>query len=78
MTNVLLIIVTLAIAIGRFYITPRLDLPTTTGTYEAIAHLFVGGLFGAWLMDRCQWVWLCLALGVSLLELVMFLIQKFA
>lgn len=32
-------------ALGRIFITPRLtNIPTVTGTYEALAHLFVGFL----------------------------------
>jgi hypothetical protein len=83
--------VAFVIGIARFTITPRLNLPTVEGSYEAFAHLFVGGLFGAWLFckwdrspstidlnrgDRfasaCFW-W---AIGLSLLELAMFLLQK--
>lgn len=74
--NYLLMLVTAAIALLRFEITPRLDLPTATGSYEAFAHLFVGGLIGAWLVKRTEWLWLEMAVAVSLLELVMFLVQK--
>lgn len=82
-----------ATAIGRFMITPRLELPTSEGSYEAFAHLFVGWLFGV------SWVWMkqdagdhwriaslgntlkkCIhfqcAIGLSMLELVAFLVQK--
>ncbi len=70
-----LLLTTLAIAAVRFLIEPRLDLPTATGSYEAVAHLFVGGLFGAWLVNR-QRPLLLMAVSVSLLELIMFLVQK--
>jgi len=76
MLNFALLLVTVAIGVARFLITPRLDLPTAGGSYEAFAHLFVGGLFGAWVVKRSQWPWLVMAIAVSLLELVMFLVQK--
>lgn len=48
--------VTIIFMVGRLFITPRLQLPTSTGSYEALAHLWVGGLFGAaiayWLSSR--------------------------
>lgn len=49
MTKLLLIIAIAACGIGRFFIVPRLQLPTWEGSYEAFSHLFAGGLFGAWL-----------------------------
>lgn len=84
----------------RFTITPRLDLPTATGSYEAVTHLWVGGLFGAalafsicrdisqarqcfstynseckfWEYEKNCWI---LGTALSLVELVMFLVQKF-
>ena len=76
MTNIVLILVTALIGALRFVIVHRLDLPTAEGSYEALSHLFVGGLFGAWFVRRDKWLWLILAVSVSLLELVMFLIQK--
>jgi hypothetical protein len=57
---------------------PRLDLPTAQGSYEAFAHLFVGGLFGAWVVKRTKLLWLVLAVSVSILELVLFIVQKLA
>jgi hypothetical protein len=86
MANFVLIAITIVIAGLRFVIVPRLDLPTAEGSYEAFAHLFVGALFGAWLAmwrgwklrepGYSMWLWLGLASAVSLLELVMFVIQK--
>lgn len=26
------------------------------GSYEAIAHVFVGGIIGAWLVNRARWL----------------------
>lgn len=74
------------LVVGRFLITPRLDVPTMVGCYEAFAHLFVGGLFGVWFNRKgtraeaiCPIGFDCLVLAIalSLFELVMFLIQKF-
>jgi len=43
-----LILCAIAIGVGRFFVsTHALSL---SGTYEALAHLFVGGLIGAWLV----------------------------
>lgn len=63
--------------VGRCIITPRLDLPTAEGSYEAFAHLFVGALFGAGI-TRKDAFWFGIAIGLSLFELVMFLLQKFS
>src|SRR6185312_13191688 len=92
-----LILLAALIGIGRLFITPRLELPTAEGSYEAFSHLFVGGLIGAWIMGRCTLslgqkgddngqprtvarsaTWFCfwLAIGISLIELVCFMIQK--
>ncbi len=76
MKNFILLLTTLLIAGLRFVIEPRLNLPTSEGSYEAFAHLFVGGLIGAWLVKRSEWKWLAMAIGVSLVELVMFILQK--
>jgi hypothetical protein len=67
---------TIAVIVGRLLIVPRLDLPTAEGSYEAFAHLFVGGLFGAWMVKRTEWLWLSLAIAASILELVIFIVQK--
>jgi hypothetical protein len=74
-----LIVVTVILAVGRFFITPRLDLPTATGSYEAVAHLFVGGLIGVWLASsNVKLGRLCLGLTIafSLLEVIVFVVQK--
>jgi hypothetical protein len=39
------------------------------GSYEAMAHIFVGGLFGAWLVNRQRWL-LMAALAISAVELI--------
>lgn len=73
--DVALALITLAFGVMRFFITPRLDLPTMTGCYEAFVHLFVGGLIGAYIVKRNS-VWLVLAVCITILEVVMFLVQK--
>ena len=50
MTDTVLVLLTLVVAGLRCLMAPRLDLPTAQGSYEAFAHLFVGGLFGAWML----------------------------
>jgi hypothetical protein len=39
------------------------------GSYDAMAHILVGGLFGAWLVNRARWL-LMTALAVSAVEVV--------
>ncbi len=39
------------------------------GSYEALAHLVVGGLFGAWLANRARWL-LMTALALSAVEVL--------
>lgn len=73
---------TILLAALRLLITPRLDLPTATGSYEATAHLWVGLLLGLWLgllaPRRRDSAWLCFwsATALSLWELLLFTIQK--
>ena len=59
----------LAFCVGRFFVPGHgLSLP---GTYEAFAHLFVGGLIGGWVV--CRKSWLLYVVGVmSLVELLAF------
>lgn len=73
------------VIIGRLLIEPRLSVPTWEGSYEALAHLYVGGLIGWWWKRRdlaCEKIdgkgfkCLMLAVALSLFELVMFLYQK--
>jgi hypothetical protein len=77
MSNILIVLFSILTVIGRCLITPRLILPTAEGGYESFAHLFVGGLFGAWIV-KWDWRWWpgWIAVGLSLFELVMFMIQK--
>lgn len=69
------VLVTMAFAVGRFAIEPRLNLPTETGSYEAFVHLWVGGLVGFWWSNRDK-RYLGLAAGITVFEVVMFIVQK--
>lgn len=49
-SNLIVLLLCIAVGVGRFFVpTHDLSLP---GTYEAFAHLLVGGLIGAWLVTR--------------------------
>jgi len=37
------------------------------GSYEAIAHMFVGGVIGAWMVTRARWL-LVTAIGLTVVE----------
>ncbi len=58
----------LALVIG--FVRPLLDSHplSVEGSYEAFAHLFVGGLIGAWLVTR-ELVYSTLVVVLSLVEL---------
>ena len=45
------------------------------GSYEAFAHLFVGGLIGAWLVTR-ERLYLGLVIGLSIVELASALFKR--
>ena len=63
----ILIATAVLIAIARpFMPTHPASLP---GSYEAAAHLFVGGVIGAWIATRQRWL-LVIAIGVSVVEVV--------
>jgi hypothetical protein len=66
----LLCLAALALAVGRFFV-PTREL-SAVGTYQAFAHLFVGGLAGAWCASR-RWVFLVLFVVLAAVELVAFL-----
>ena len=73
--SIVLITVAIALGIGRLFITPRLKIPTWSGSYEAFAHLFVGGLIGACVVAPCGlYAWLIGALSVW--EIAAFAIQR--
>lgn len=69
MVNVVLLIVALLFGVFRFSMpSHQLSLP---GTYEAFAHLFLGGLIGAWLVSKEKF-YLLVVLALSAVELVAF------
>ena len=73
MKYVVLILLVVLFGVARFFI-PTHEL-SVHGSYEAFAHLFVGGLIGAWLVSKNK-VYGLLALGLSGLELTAFLTLK--
>jgi hypothetical protein len=73
--RVVLILLAALFAVARLFVGHRE--PSLAGSYQALAHLFVGGLLGAWLVDRQQWAW-CgwLALGLSAVEVLAFVLGR--
>jgi hypothetical protein len=80
MTNIAIIAVAALIGLVRPFLPAHAV--SLAGTYEAVAHLFIGGLCGAWLMtssggngarDRALWVYVIL--GLSAIELACFLLK---
>jgi len=71
---------TALIAIGRIFITPRLThIPSPEMSYEAFAHLFVGGLIGiSWYDwdDKLATLYGRIGWGLAVWELVWFIVQK--
>jgi hypothetical protein len=60
-------IIAIAIVLGviRPFLSPH---PVSLqGSYEAIAHLFVGGVIGAWLVTRARWL-LVIGIGLTVVE----------
>ena len=60
-------IIALAIVLGviRPFLSPH---PVSLqGSYEAFAHLFVGGVVGAWLVTRARWL-LVIGIGLTVVE----------
>ncbi len=86
LTQIIMCIAAVLIAIGRFLI-PGHDL-SLSGTYEAFAHIWVGAIGTFWLQNA-RWVWLggifpvwidpygyaILLLGLTTLETVMFMLR---
>lgn len=52
--QVLVVLLAIAVAIGRFFLATGID---TGDIYKDAAHLFVGGLAGAWLVSRSRFYW---------------------
>ena len=73
------------IVIWRLFITPRLNIPTSTGFHEATAHVFVGCLLGMYLASLNSDYYLCvkdrrrylsMAVFVTVAEILIFAVQK--
>lgn len=58
-----------------FYPTRGLETFSLPGTYEAISHMVVGGLLGAWLVSW-ERVYLWLFLGLTAVEVLAFLLWR--
>ncbi len=43
--------------------------------FQAVAHLYVGGLLGAWWVGRDRWL-LWIAVGLSVVEVVCFFVLR--
>lgn len=65
-TNALLILVMLSLSVLRMT-------GFTSQAYQAAAHLYVGGLIGAWLVSR-KWRYVILAVVISGVEVAAFFI----
>lgn len=69
----LIVSVALVVGIVRPFLTSH---PlSAAGSYEAFAHLFVGGLIGAWLVTRNR-LYLGLVIGLSIVELASALLKR--
>lgn len=69
----LIALAALAVGIIRPFLTSH---PLSAeGSYEAFAHLFVGGLIGAWLVTR-ERLYLRLVVGLSIVELASALFKR--
>ena len=75
MLHALVVLLAIILGVGRFLITPRLNLPTAEGVYEAFAHLFIGALIGAAAVRRSR-LYVTVVVGLTLIELVAFLVQR--
>jgi hypothetical protein len=69
-------IIAIAVVLGviRPFLSPH---PVSLqGSYEAIAHLFVGGVFGAWLLTRARWL-LVIGIGLTVVEVASTIASSF-
>jgi hypothetical protein len=69
-------IIAIAIVLGviRPFLSPH---PVSLqGSYEAIAHLFVGGVVGAWLVTRGRWL-LVIGIGLTVVEVASAVVSSF-
>jgi hypothetical protein len=69
-------IIAIAIVLGviRPFLSPH---PVSLqGSYEALAHLFVGGVVGAWLVIRSRWL-LVIGIGLTVVEVASAVVSSF-
>ena len=69
-------IIAIAIVLGviRPFLSPH---PVSLqGSYEAVAHLFVGGVVGAWLVTRGRWL-LVIGIGLTVVEVASAVVSSF-
>ena len=65
--KIAVITLAVAVAIARPFLPPH---PVSIqGSYEALAHLLVGGVFGAWLATRKSWL-LFTGIGITAVEII--------
>ncbi len=65
--KIAVITLAVAVAIARPFLPPH---PVSMqGSYEALAHLLVGGVFGAWLATRKSWL-LFTGIGITAVEII--------
>jgi hypothetical protein len=68
MPHVKYAVIAIAIVLGiiRPFLSPH---PVSLqGSYEAVAHLFVGGIIGAWMVTRARWL-MAIAVVLTLVEI---------
>jgi hypothetical protein len=60
-----IIAIALVLGVIRPFLSPH---PVSLqGSYEALAHLFVGGVIGAWLVTRARWL-IVIGIGLTVVE----------
>jgi hypothetical protein len=67
LVKIAVITLAVAVAIARPFLPPHQV--TMQGSYEALAHLLVGGVFGAWLATRKSWL-LFTGIGITAVEII--------
>lgn len=60
-----------ALCLARFAVPPHEPLFSVVGSYQAVSHVFVGGLFGAAIADWRNAKW-CLWLGLGMTTVEVF------
>jgi hypothetical protein len=69
-------IIAIAVVLGviRPFLSPH---PVSLqGSYEALAHLYVGGVVGAWLVTRARWL-LGIGIGLTVVEVASAVVSSF-